>query len=55
MTKVKIILCFISIGCLFWPVKYTLISWNSELDSFKKIKFVGAISNRLLNDFVESC
>ena len=33
----------ISNGWLFWSVNHTSMAWNSELDIFKKIKFVGEI------------
>ena len=49
ITKVKFILSSISNGWLFWSVYHTSMSWNSELNVFKKIWFVGEISNKLPN------
>ena len=49
ITKVKFILSSISNGWLFWSVNHTSMVWNSELNVFKGIKFVGAISNKLPN------
>ena len=36
-------------GWLFWSVNHTSMVWNSELNVFKGIKFVGPISNKLPN------
>ena len=47
ITKIKFILPSIFNGWLFWSVSYTLMVWNSELDVFIGIKFVGEISNKL--------
>ena len=47
MTKVKFILSSISSGWLFWSVNHTSIYESSELNVFRKIQFVGAISNKL--------
>ena len=47
MTKVKFTPSSISSGWLFWSVNHTLIYENSKLNIFKKIKFVGAYSNKL--------
>ena len=48
-TKVKFILSSIASGWLFESVNYTSMVWNSELNVFKEIKFVGKISNKLPN------
>ena len=50
--KVKFILSSISNGWMFWFVNHTSISWNSELNVFKKILFFGEISNKLPNDLL---
>ena len=47
ITIVQFILSSISNGLLFWSVNHTLISSYSELNVFKKIWFVGEISNKL--------
>ena len=47
MTKIKFILPSIFNGWPFWSESYTLMVWNSELDVFNGIKFVGEISNKL--------
>ena len=52
ITKVKFILAFISTGWLFWSVNHTSMAWNSELNVFKGIQFVGEISNKLPNDLL---
>ena len=49
MTKVKFLLSSISSGWLFWSVNHTSIPKNSEVNVFKKIKFIGTLSNELLN------
>ena len=49
ITEVKFILSSISNGWLFWSVSHTSMSWNSELNVFKKIWFIGEISNKLPN------
>ena len=49
MTNAKFILFSISSGWLVWSVNHTSIYENSELNVFKGMKFVGAISNKLLN------
>ena len=49
ITRVKFILSSICNGWLLWPVNHTSIDWNSEIDVFKKTKFVGEISNKLPN------
>ena len=36
-------------GWLFWSVNYTWMLWNSELNVFVKIWFVGEISSKLSN------
>ena len=36
-------------GLLSWSVSLTSVVWNSELNVFKKIWFVGEISNKLPN------
>ena len=36
-------------GWLFQSVNYTSISWNSELNVFRKIWFFGEISDKLPN------
>ena len=51
ITRVKFILSSISNGWLFWFVNYTSAAWNSELNVFKGIEFVGGIFNKLQNDF----
>ena len=63
ITKVKFILSFISNGWLFWSVNHTSMSWNFDLNVFKKLWFFGEISNKLPNGLcgtsvcktVESC
>ena len=63
ITRVKFILSSISNGWLFWSVSHTSTAWNSELNVFKNVKFVGEIysnrSNGLLGTNVyktlESC
>ena len=52
MSKVKFILCSIPSGLLFWFVNHTSMYENSELNVFKKIEFVGEISNKLPNNFL---
>ena len=47
--KVKFILSSTSNGLLLWSVNHTLISRNSEVNVFKKIWFVGEISNKVPN------
>ena len=47
IAKVKFILLSISSGWLFWSVNHTSNYENSELNIFKKIKFVDAISKKL--------
>ena len=47
VSRVEFILSSISNGWLFWSVKHTLMAWNSELNIFKEIRFVGEISNKL--------
>ena len=49
ITKVKFVLSSISGSWLFWCVSHTSISWNSELNAFKRIKFIGEISNHWPN------
>ena len=49
ITIAKLILSSASNDWLFWSVNHTLISSYSELNVFKKIWFVGEISNKLLN------
>ena len=49
IAKVKFIPSFISNAWLFWSVEHTSIDWNSELKVFKRITFVGEISNKLPN------
>ena len=49
ITKVEFIRSSISNGWLFWSENHTLMSWNSELNVFKKIWFFGEISNKLPN------
>ena len=39
----------ISNGLVFWSVNHTSMAWNSELNVFKKIKFVGEISRNWSN------
>ena len=40
-------------GLEFWSINYTLSYWNSELNVFKNIKYVGAISNNYLMIYLE--
>ena len=47
VTIIKFILSSTSNGWLFWYVNHTLISSYSELIVFKKISFVGEVSNKL--------
>ena len=49
MTKVEFILLSVSNGRLFWSVNHTSVAWNSALNVFKGIKFVGEISDKLPN------
>ena len=49
ITKVKCILSSISNDWLFWSVNHTSMLGNSELNVFKKIWFVGEISDKLPN------
>ena len=49
ITSVKLFLSSISSGWLFWSVNHTSMSWNSELNYFKKVWLVGEISNKLPN------
>ena len=49
MTYAKFILFSISSRWLVWSVNHTSIYENSELNVFKGMKFVGAISSKLLN------
>ena len=49
MTKVKFLLSSISSGWPFWSVNHTSIPKNSEVNVSKKIKFIGTLSNELLN------
>ena len=49
ITRAEFILSTISNGSLFWSVNHTSMTWNSELNVFKVIKFVGEISNKLPN------
>ena len=49
IAKVKLILSSISNGWLFLSVHNTSTTWNSELNVFIKIWFVGEISNKLRN------
>ena len=49
ITSVKFFLSSISSGWLFWSVNHTSMSWNSELNYFKKVWLVGEISNKLPN------
>ena len=53
IARVKFIMSSFSNGWLFWSGSYTSISWNSELNVFKKIWFVGKISIKLPNGFLE--
>ena len=48
----KFILSSISNGWLFYSVNHASMVWNSELNVFKWIKFVGVISNKLPNGLV---
>ena len=48
ITIVKFVLSSISNGRLFWSVSHTSISLYSEF-VFKKIRFVGEISNKAPN------
>ena len=47
ITRVNWILSSISNGWLCWSLNHTSILWNSQLNVFKAIKFVGLISNKL--------
>ena len=49
ITIVKFILFSISNVWLFWSGNHTSMSWNSELNVFKKMQFAGEISNKLPN------
>ena len=49
ITRVKFIMSSISNGWLFWSVNHTSMTWNSELNVFKGITFVGEISIKLSN------
>ena len=52
ITKVKYVVSSISNGWLFWLFwsgNHTSVVCNSELNVFKGIKFVAAISNKLPN------
>ena len=49
ITKVKFILSYISNGWVIWSVVHTSMVWNSELNVFKGIKFVGAVSTKSPN------
>ena len=49
VTKVKFILSSISNGWLFWLGNHTSMTWNSELNIFNQMKFVGGNSNKLPN------
>ena len=48
--KVKFNISAICNDWLFWSVNHTSMVWNSNLNAFKGIKHVGAISNKLPND-----
>ena len=54
ITTFKFILPSISNDWLFWSVNHTSLVWDSELNVFKGIKFVGAISNKLPNGLFET-
>ena len=49
ITNVKFILSSTSNGWLFWSVNHISMSWNSKLNVFKEIIFVGKIYNKLPN------
>ena len=49
MAKVKLLLSPLSSGWLFWYANHTSIYKNSELNVFKDMKFVVAISTKLPN------
>ena len=61
--KVTFILTSTSNDVPVWSVNHILISWNSELNVFKKTWFVGEIANKLpnvlfvtkVNNILESC
>ena len=50
INSVKFVTSSVSNVWLFWYVSHTSITWNSDLNVFKKIWLFGDISDRLLND-----